>query len=63
MNLDGYRTTPASADPYKYIRTGNYARILSQQAFQPGMMGTAAQKQAQQKAMLDKKMAALGLRG
>ena len=24
----GYRQTPASGDPYKYIRTGNYASIL-----------------------------------
>ncbi|MGB1597930.1 MAG: hypothetical protein ACPIOQ_34560 [Promethearchaeia archaeon] len=23
-----YRQTPASADPYHYIRTGSYARIL-----------------------------------
>ena len=27
--LNGYRTTPAMADPYKYIRSGNYAKILS----------------------------------
>jgi len=29
---NGYRTTPAMSDPYRYIRTGNYAKILSQEA-------------------------------
>ena len=26
--LAEYRVTPASGDPYKYIRSGNYAKIL-----------------------------------
>ena len=29
---DGYRSTPAMSDPYRYIRTGNYAKILAQEA-------------------------------
>ena len=31
---DGYRSTPAMSDPYQYIRTGNYAKILSQEGLQ-----------------------------
>jgi len=31
-DTQGYRTTPAMSDPYKYIRSGNYARILSNEA-------------------------------
>ena len=30
MQTAGYRETAASGDPYKYIRSGNYARILAQ---------------------------------
>lgn len=43
----GYRTTPAMADPYRYIRTGNYARILnamSMGAGDPGHPGVDAKK-------------------
>jgi hypothetical protein len=29
---EGYRNTPAMSDPYRYIRTGNYAKILAQEA-------------------------------
>ena len=29
---DGYRTTPASGDPYQYIRTGTYPIILAREA-------------------------------
>ena len=35
----GYRETPASGDPYKYIRHGNYARILRDE---DRVMGAAA---------------------
>jgi len=31
-DTQGYRTTPAMRDPYQYIRSGNYARILSNEA-------------------------------
>ena len=30
--INGYRTTPDSGDPYHYIRTGSYARILAHEA-------------------------------
>jgi hypothetical protein len=29
--LTGYRTTPGTADPYQYIRTGHYAKILARE--------------------------------
>ena len=30
--VDGYRFTPGSGDPYNYIRTGHYAKILAHEA-------------------------------
>ena len=32
MDSEGHRTTPAMSDPYRYIRTGNYAKILADEA-------------------------------
>ena len=31
--ITGYHTKPAMTDPYRYIRTGNYAKILAQEAW------------------------------
>ena len=53
---------PCSADPYKYIRTGNYARILSQMAFAQGLT-TPEQKRMERKAKKEEEMKILGLRG
>ena len=35
-DFSGYRTTPAMSDPYKYIRNGNYAKILAQPLLKSG---------------------------
>ena len=39
-----YRTTPASGDPYKYIRSGNYKRILCQMGGMHGEISCAKPK-------------------
>ncbi len=49
-----------SSDPYKYIRTGNYARILSQMALQAGI-STPQEKAMQEAAQKKEQMKALGL--
>ena len=53
---------PCSADPYKYIRSGSYARILSQMALATGI-STPEQKKMERRARQQEEMKKLGLRG
>ena len=60
----GYRTTPAMSDPYKYIRSGAYARILSHEItgpMQPGI-SVAEEKKTRAKAARERAYKALGLK-
>jgi hypothetical protein len=52
---------PCSADPYKYIRSGSYARILSQMALATGI-STPEQKKLERRARKQEEMKKLGLR-
>jgi hypothetical protein len=59
-SLAGYRTTPAMRDPYRYIRTGNYAKILSHEITYGGLTQDPKKEAAEKKA---KQFDALGLAG
>jgi hypothetical protein len=58
-SLNAYLVS-CSSDPYRYIRTGNYARILSQMAMQAGI-STPQEKAMQEAAQKKEQMTALGL--
>mmetsp|Transcript_24307 Transcript_24307/g.39169 ORF Transcript_24307/g.39169 Transcript_24307/m.39169 type:complete len:85 (-) Transcript_24307:39-293(-) len=59
----GYRSTPGSGDPYKYIRSGSYARILSQEAFETGALTSPQQHKMAALRQKEADMKNLGLRG
>ena len=49
--------------PPRYIRTGNYAKILAQEALNEPSMNTAAQRKLEQARQDAQEYASLGLRG
>ncbi|MGB1606977.1 MAG: hypothetical protein ACPIOQ_80370 [Promethearchaeia archaeon] len=49
--------------PLRYIRTGNYARILAQEALNEPSMNTAAQRKLEKERKDAQEYASLGLRG